>query len=122
MVFEILVPAAATIIVALIVYGGKLLDNRTTTRDNSYDRLIARQDQVEKELSTLRTQTDKDRKRIADLEGSLNDKDELLKDVRDIVLWVESGGEPPSPAMTWRIRHWLNDPITGELPTQPEDD
>lgn len=120
MIFEVLVPAVATVIVAFIVFGGKILDNRTSTRDNSYDRLITRQDQMDKELQELRTRTDKDRKRIADLEGTLHDKDELLTDVRDILLWVESGSKPPSPEMTWRIRQWLDKPTTGEIPIQKE--
>lgn len=116
MVFEVLIPAIGTVIVALIVFAGKVLDNRTTSRDNDHDRLIARLDKTEAELGELRTKTDSDRLRISQLEGSLHDKNELLDDVHEIILWIQDGAKPPAPELSWRVRRWLDRPPTGENP------
>ena len=116
MAFEVIIPAVGGIIVALIVFAGKVLDNRTTSRDNAYDRLIARQDKTDTELKELRAQTDSDRLRIAQLEGSLHDKNELLDDVHEIILWIQDGAKPPAPELSWRVRRWLDRPPTGENP------
>lgn len=115
---EIILPVMGTILVAVIAYIGKKLDNKSNMQVSFYRDIQDRYNSLTSKVEELTTQTFEDRRRIAILEDSLRDKEELLKDMKDIALWIADGSKPPSPQLTWRVRHYLNQPTTGQLPQQ----
>lgn len=120
---------AALITGVLLLFGVALkaiadrAQQRSTAQADWQTRLEARVTKQDEELATMREKVSSQTTRIDRLEGELRDSDELIADMVTVVLWVRDGARPPTPEMTWRIRHYLRShhprPDTGPTPTQP---
>lgn len=116
---------AGGIITAFIAAIPLWLKNKADKKQSAVEQLRGLIEELRKANEELKTRVknledgrDQDRKRIRELErelrittDKLRDRDELLADYLEhtnaIDLWLEGGGQPPSPTKSWRIKQQL---------------
>lgn len=110
-----IIGAAATVIGALLVWLSKKSDKATQTLELALKQLGERVTEQDTKIEDLTKRLDfKDKqlgeqaREIRNLQDREQDREELLADYREHTLahqlWLDDGGNPPSPAKSWRIR------------------
>lgn len=110
-----LIGAAATVIGALLVWLSKKSDKATQTLELALKQLGERVTEQDAKIEDLTKRLDfKDKqlgeqaREIRNLQDREQDREELLADYREHTLahqlWLDDGGNPPSPTRSWRIR------------------
>ena len=132
-IISAIVSAFATVLVGYLTYKGVRSGHMAEQRKKQADAWQAREDRlwanVESQLGELRAQVSEQANQIQLLTDRLNakdeqiseqsrlvrelqdreqDREELLADYREHTLahqlWLDDGGNPPSPTRSWRIR------------------
>lgn len=132
-IISAIVSAFATVLVGYLAYRGVRSGHMAEERKKQADEWQAREDRlwtnVENQIGELRAQVSEQAKQIQLLTDRLNakdeqiseqsrlvrelqdreqDREELLADYREHTLahqlWLDDGGNPPSPTRSWRIR------------------
>lgn len=114
-VLPALIGAAATVIGALLVWFSKKSDKATQTLELALKQLgerVTEQDakieDLTKRLDSKDQQLGEQARKIRNLQDREQDREELLADYREHTLayqlWLDDGGNPPSPKRSWRIR------------------
>ena len=109
------IAAVATLIGSFLVWQSNRGNRATSTLDMALKQLNTRVTEQDKKIEDLTKRLDsKDQqlgeqaRKIRDLQDREQDREELLADYREHTLahqlWLDDGGNPPSPKRSWRIR------------------
>lgn len=109
------IAAVATVIGSFLVWQSNRGTRATTTLDMALKQLNARVTEQDKKIDDLTERLDKkdaelkeQQKITRKLQDREQDREELLADYREHTLahelWLDDGGNPPSPTRSWRIR------------------
>ena len=109
------IAAVATLIGSFLVWQSNRGNRATSTLDMALKQLNTRVTEQDKKIEDLTKRLDsKDQqlgeqaRKIRNLQDREQDREELLADYREHTLahqlWLDDGGNPPSPKRSWRIR------------------
>ena len=108
MPWDLIIPALGIIIVALITYAGTRFQAGTKQVSDELTNVRAERDALLKEVRELRAKDLESQATMAEQAGRLRDKREILEDAQEMFLWIDAGSKPPAPAISWRVRTWMD--------------